>query len=84
MSDEDFVNRSIELLIKYCESCGLSDIEGANIDGSDDGGIDGVLLGCFGIPVLFKEFFNHFKQQIFFTIRFVFYKALNYRTYRVS
>lgn len=43
MSDEDFVNRSIELLIKYCESCGLSDIEGANIDGSDDGGIDGVI-----------------------------------------
>lgn len=49
ISDEEFVDKTVLMLENWYKSKGYSKLESKNIDGPDDGGIDGVIKGVDGM-----------------------------------
>ena len=71
LSDEEFVNRSVELLERwYREKCPTLSVKGANTDGPNDGGIDGnievsdELWGSFRIVLQMKHINSSQKKYV--------------------
>lgn len=49
ISDEEFVDKTVLMLETWYKSKGYSKLESKNIDGPDDGGVDGIIKGLDGL-----------------------------------
>ena len=49
MAPEEFVNKTVQMLDAWYKANGYTDVKSKNIDGSQDGGIDGIIKGFDGM-----------------------------------
>lgn len=54
ISDEEFVDKTVLMLETWYKSKGYTKLESKNIDGPDDGGIDGIIKGVDGMGYAHK------------------------------